>query len=227
MGATSGLRTDLGEPDVADVSGLDEVGEGAHGLLDGDGRVEAPWPIDVDVIDPETGQAVGDGVLDGRGRPSKPSQDPSGRADVMTVFRDEIRFRRLASRDWGGMPVSVTTTRGFPRDPARRLDLARVEDLRHSVTADDHGPHESASAHDLELERRSLGGSPDAHPDREQHLGASCGRDVAEIEDVLPAEALEELGDRLLGGGVVARERDGVPPSASLRGATIRWRSWC
>ena len=38
--AADGLGADLGQADVADVAGLDQLGDRADGLLDRDGRVE-------------------------------------------------------------------------------------------------------------------------------------------------------------------------------------------
>ena len=48
-----GLGADLGEADVADVAGLDHLGDRADRLLDRHVRVEARRPVDVDVVGAE------------------------------------------------------------------------------------------------------------------------------------------------------------------------------
>ncbi|MGX1269837.1 hypothetical protein RKD18_003031 [Streptomyces phaeoluteigriseus] len=52
-GPADRLGADLAEADVPDVSLLDEFGDRADGLLDGDGRVEPGDAVDVDVLDTE------------------------------------------------------------------------------------------------------------------------------------------------------------------------------
>jgi hypothetical protein len=64
LGALDGFDADFRQADVADVTLLDQVGNGADGLLNGDARVEARRPVDVDVVDAESLQAVGEEVLD-------------------------------------------------------------------------------------------------------------------------------------------------------------------
>jgi hypothetical protein len=59
VGAPDGVDADLGQPDVADVAGLHQIGDGADRVLDGRGRIEAGRPVDVDVVDAEAGQGVG------------------------------------------------------------------------------------------------------------------------------------------------------------------------
>src|SRR5690606_10955593 len=66
-GAAQRRGADLGQADVADVSGLDEFGDGADGVLDGHAGVEAGGTVDVDVVGAEPPQAVGEEVLDGGG----------------------------------------------------------------------------------------------------------------------------------------------------------------
>src|SRR5262249_51691132 len=64
--ATDRICPDLGEPDRAHVTCLDQVGDGANRLLDGDRRIQAAGTIDIDVIDAEPSQAIADEVLYGR-----------------------------------------------------------------------------------------------------------------------------------------------------------------
>ena len=54
-------------PIVADVAGLHHVGDRADGVFDRHRGIEARGPVDVDVIDAEPREAVGEEVLDGRG----------------------------------------------------------------------------------------------------------------------------------------------------------------
>ena len=62
-GAADRLDADLGEADVADVARLHHVGDRADGLLDRDRGIEARRTVDVDVVDAEARQAVGEEVL--------------------------------------------------------------------------------------------------------------------------------------------------------------------
>ena len=52
-GAPDGLRSDLGEPDVPHIPGVDELADGADRLLDGHRGIQARRPIDVDVVGTE------------------------------------------------------------------------------------------------------------------------------------------------------------------------------
>ena len=63
VGAANRVRSHLRQADRANVAGLHEVRDRADGVLDGDGRIEPAGPIDVDVIDAETGQGVAEEVL--------------------------------------------------------------------------------------------------------------------------------------------------------------------
>ena len=56
-GAADRLGADLGQADVADVAGLDQLGDRADGLLDRHVRVEPGGPVDVDVVGAEAAQA--------------------------------------------------------------------------------------------------------------------------------------------------------------------------
>ena len=47
----------LGQAEVADLPGRDELGHGADGLLDRDGLVDAVLVVEVDVVDAEPLQA--------------------------------------------------------------------------------------------------------------------------------------------------------------------------
>jgi hypothetical protein len=52
---------------VANIAALDEVGDGADRLLDGNPWVETRRSVDVDGFDAESYEAARDEVLDGRG----------------------------------------------------------------------------------------------------------------------------------------------------------------
>ena len=77
--APHGLRTRLGETDVADVAGLHELRDRADRLLDRDVREDASRPVDIDVVGAETAERVREEVLD-RGRTQVVPDDRAVRA---------------------------------------------------------------------------------------------------------------------------------------------------
>ena len=86
--AADGFDTYFGEADVADVSGFDEVGDGSDGVFDGDFGVEARGAVDVDVIDPEALEAVGErSFLRLRGGCRRRSMSCRGRGVLRTLRR--------------------------------------------------------------------------------------------------------------------------------------------
>ena len=60
-GAADGLGADFGEANVADVACLDHVGDGADGVFDGDVGIEARGAVDVDMVDAEALEGIGEG----------------------------------------------------------------------------------------------------------------------------------------------------------------------
>ena len=72
-GAADRLGADLRQPDVADVAGLDQLGDRADRLLDRHVRVEPRRAVDVDVVGAEPLQRVGEEVLH-RGRAARRSR---------------------------------------------------------------------------------------------------------------------------------------------------------
>ena len=101
-GAADGVGADLGQADVADVAGLDHLGDGADGLLDRHGRVEPGEAVDVDVVGAEPAQGVGQGVLH-RGRAAVDAEPAAvGAAQGAELHADRDlrrgRGRRSASR---------------------------------------------------------------------------------------------------------------------------------
>ena len=56
------------------------------------------------------------------------------------------------------------------------------------------------SAGDLEVEHRRAQGAHEPQPDRQQHLGAAGGAEVAEVDHVGVPDALQQVDDRLLRG---------------------------
>ncbi len=67
VGSARRVGAGLGQADVAHVAGLDHLGDRADGLLDRHRGVDAPEPVDVDVIGAEPAERVGEDVLDGGG----------------------------------------------------------------------------------------------------------------------------------------------------------------
>jgi hypothetical protein len=53
----------LGQAEVADVPGTHQVGDRAHGVLDGDLGIDPRRPVDVDVVGAEAAQGVGEVAL--------------------------------------------------------------------------------------------------------------------------------------------------------------------
>ena len=115
---------DLGEADGADVAGLHQVGDGADRVLDGHGGVEARRAVDVDVVDAEARQGVGEEVLDRRGaaRRSRASA-PSGprRAPNLTESRAWSRRPRQRAADQHLVVAHAVEVAGVEQvDAARR-----------------------------------------------------------------------------------------------------------
>src|SRR5690606_22321084 len=71
-------RPHLTEPDVSDVPLLDELRDGSHRFLNGDVGIEARRAVDVDVVDAEPAQRVGQRVLDVVGVDIEPRRHPFG-----------------------------------------------------------------------------------------------------------------------------------------------------
>jgi len=69
MGAADGLGAGLGQADVADMAGGDQLGDRPHGVLDRDLGVHPAETVDVNMIGPEALEAVGEEVAD-RHRPA-------------------------------------------------------------------------------------------------------------------------------------------------------------
>ena len=62
-----GVRPHFGKADVVDVAGLHQLGEGAHGVLDGHLAIQPRRAIDVDMVHTQPLEAIGDEILDRRG----------------------------------------------------------------------------------------------------------------------------------------------------------------
>ena len=80
MGASERLRAHLGQPDMADVAGLDHLGDRADGLLDRQAWVDPGRAVDVDVVGTESLQSVGERVLGRRGAGVVAEPSPVGSA---------------------------------------------------------------------------------------------------------------------------------------------------
>ena len=69
-----GVGRGLGQPEVADLAGLDQLGHGADRVLDRHGRVDAVQVVEVDVVDAEAQQRhVARLPARSPGRPSTPA----------------------------------------------------------------------------------------------------------------------------------------------------------
>ena len=64
--------------------------------------------------------------------------------------------------------------------------------------------------HDFDLERDVTEFAPSAQPQRQQHFCASSGRNIAQIQDVFPAETFQKRAHLSFGGLVVTAHEDGV-----------------
>src|SRR5688572_27506908 len=69
-----------------------------------------------------------------------------------------------------------------------------------------HTNRPGGSANNLEVEHGGAQRAVEPHPDRQQHLGAAGGADVAEVDDIGVAEASQQLDGLRLGVRVVARD---------------------
>ena len=85
------LDADLGQPDVAHVARLHEIGDRTDRVLDRNLRIEPRRPVDVDVVDAEPGQAVCEGVL-GRGRPGVVAEERAVGAALRPVLHADDRL---------------------------------------------------------------------------------------------------------------------------------------
>ena len=94
-GAPNGVRSHLRQADRANVPSRHEVRKRAHGVFDGNRRIEPSRPIDVDVVDAEADEQVPQEVLDRR----RPGVDAKP-APVRRAQRAELhRQQRRPSRD--------------------------------------------------------------------------------------------------------------------------------
>src|SRR3546814_8559618 len=104
-GSVDGIGADLGEADVADMSCLHHVGDRADGLLDRHLRIEPGGPVDVDVVDAQALQRIGEEGLHRR-RPAVEADPATGRvaqgaeldAELVTVARhapERFRYQHL------------------------------------------------------------------------------------------------------------------------------------
>ena len=85
VGAPDGVGAHLGQADVPHGARLHQVGDRPDRVLDRDGGIQPPRAIDVDVVDPEAGEAVRDEVLhrDGpRVDAEPPPVGPAQRAEL-------------------------------------------------------------------------------------------------------------------------------------------------
>ena len=78
VGPADGVGPHLRQPDVADVPGLDHLGDRANRVLDRDPGVEAGGLVQVHVVGAEPGQGVGQRVLH-RGRAGVVADERPGR----------------------------------------------------------------------------------------------------------------------------------------------------
>ncbi len=79
-GAADRLGANFAEADVAHVPGLDHVGDRADGFFNGDVGIEPGGAVDVDVVDAETLEGIGEGSLNGGGAGVVPEPGAVGTA---------------------------------------------------------------------------------------------------------------------------------------------------
>ncbi|CAG6397497.1 hypothetical protein SCOCK_560007 [Actinacidiphila cocklensis] len=92
VGAADGLRPYLGQPDVADVSGLDQFGDGADRVLDRGVGGEAGGAVDVDMVGPEATQRVGERVFHMGGTALDADEGSVGAAQTAELHAQENLF---------------------------------------------------------------------------------------------------------------------------------------
>jgi hypothetical protein len=81
-------RRRLGEPEVADLAGGDELGHRPHGLLDRDPRVDPVLVVEVDPLDAEPLERGVAGLANVLGIAADAERLPGGAADLAELGRD-------------------------------------------------------------------------------------------------------------------------------------------
>ena len=76
--ATHRGRRRLRQTGIAHLALPDQIAHRADGVFDGNIGIDARGVIEIDVIDAQPAQAVGDGSFTNAGRPSKPRKAPLG-----------------------------------------------------------------------------------------------------------------------------------------------------
>jgi len=107
--AADGFGSDLRETDVADVSGFDHLGDGSDGVFNGHGGVKTCGAIDVDVVDAEAFEGVGEGGFDGGGAGVKSEPGSAGGA-LSAEFNGEQDLLALEMEGAGDEHLIVAHT---------------------------------------------------------------------------------------------------------------------
>ena len=100
------LGAHLGETDVADIAGLHHVGDGADRVLDRHIGIEPGGAVDVDMIDAETLQRIGEEVLDAAG-PGVEADPAAGGIPQGAELDAERRLCR-GERPRSASPISIS-----------------------------------------------------------------------------------------------------------------------
>ena len=100
-GAADRFGAHLRQADMADIAGLHHVGDGADRLLDRHVRIEPRRPVDIDMVDAEPLQRIGEEVLHRR-RPRVEAAPAAGGI----AHRAELHAELEACR--GGTPFSAS-----------------------------------------------------------------------------------------------------------------------
>ena len=95
-GAPQRLGAHLRKADMAHIAGLHHVGDGADRLLDRHAGIEPRGPIDVDVVDAEALQRIGQEILHRRRPRVDADQRPGGIAQRAELDADDEAVARHA-----------------------------------------------------------------------------------------------------------------------------------
>src|SRR4029453_15488371 len=127
------LDSCLGQAQMTDIAGFDELRDRADSLFDRYLRINAAEPVDVNVVRAQARQCVAEGVLDGR-RASVDAEDLAAGAAEHTELDAEHELlaaapaQSLAEQKFV-LPASVVVARVEQRDPR----VQRVADRRDAL----------------------------------------------------------------------------------------------
>ena len=104
---------------MADIARLDHVGDSADGFFDRNGGVEAGGPVDVDIVELQSLQAVGEGGLHRRRATVEPDPGPGRLALGPELDADKVAVARDAAQGLAEQHFVVTHS----------IEVARIDEV--------------------------------------------------------------------------------------------------